>query len=70
MSNTYGGQSSVINNGMHSSNGRSTVFFKVICRIEASRLPDIYKRFEDGGYTLIEQKGFFGEFVGARVYKK
>jgi len=46
------------------------VFFKVICRIEASRLPDIYKRFEDGGYTLIEQKGFFGKFIEASVYKK
>lgn len=46
------------------------VFFKIICGIEASKLPDISQRFTDKGYTLIEQKGFFGDFIGARVYKK
>jgi ubiquinone/menaquinone biosynthesis C-methylase UbiE len=46
------------------------VFFKVICGIEASKLPDVYKHFEDNGYTLIEQKGFFGDFMAAKVYRK
>jgi ubiquinone/menaquinone biosynthesis C-methylase UbiE len=46
------------------------VFFRLICNVEASKLPDIGRRFADNEYTLVEQKGFFGDFMGSRVYKK
>jgi cyclopropane fatty-acyl-phospholipid synthase-like methyltransferase len=46
------------------------VFFQIICGIEASKLPDIYKHFEANGYTLVDQKGFFGDFMAAKVYRK
>jgi hypothetical protein len=44
-------------------------FFKVICRIEASRLPAIEQRFEEKGYKAIDQKTFFGEFISSKVYQ-
>jgi len=46
------------------------VFFKVTCGIEASKLPEIDKCFEEEYFKLIEQESFFGEFIGARVYQK
>jgi len=46
------------------------VFFKVICGIEASKLPEITAAFEKDNYKLIEQKSFFGNFIGAKVYQK
>jgi len=46
------------------------VFFRVVCGIEASRLPGINKCFDDIGYKVVEGKVFFGEFIGARIYKK
>jgi ubiquinone/menaquinone biosynthesis C-methylase UbiE len=46
------------------------IFFKVICGIEASKLPGIAEVFEANGYRLMEQKDFFGEFIGAKVYQK
>lgn len=46
------------------------LFFKLICGIEASKLPGINMCFDKNGYRLIEQKCFYGDFIGARVYKK
>lgn len=46
------------------------IFFKVICGIEASRLPAIAECFEQKGYKLVEKKDFFKDFIGARVYRK
>lgn len=46
------------------------VFFRLICNIEASKLPNIKQCFEDSGCKLITQKNFFGDFIGAAVYKK
>jgi len=46
------------------------IFFRVICKIEASKLPDINKRFEEKGYKAVDEKTFFGRFVLSRVYKK
>jgi len=46
------------------------VFFKMICGIEASKLPDITTRFDTNGYALINQEGFFGDFMRAAAYKK
>lgn len=46
------------------------IFFRTICKIEASKLPDINKRFEEKDYQLMDEKTFFGKFVLSRVYKK
>jgi len=46
------------------------IFFKLTCGIEASKLPEIAGVFEENGYKLIEQEGFFSEFIGAKVYQK
>lgn len=46
------------------------VFFRLLCGIEASRLPAIEQRFNAAGYNVIEDKTFFGDFIVARVYRK
>jgi ubiquinone/menaquinone biosynthesis C-methylase UbiE len=46
------------------------LFFKIVCRIEASRLPDIDGQFEQHGYKVVAEKMFFGDFVISGVYKK
>ena len=46
------------------------IFFKVTCGIEASKLPGIDKCFEENGFKLIEQQSFFGDFIGAKIFKK
>ena len=46
------------------------IFFKITCGIEASELPAIDKCFEEGNFKLVEQQSFFGEFIGAKIYKK
>ncbi|MEO3405336.1 class I SAM-dependent methyltransferase [Mucilaginibacter sp. CAU 1740] len=46
------------------------VFFRLLCGIEASRLPAIEQRFDNAGYRVIEDKTFFGEFIVARVYRR
>jgi ubiquinone/menaquinone biosynthesis C-methylase UbiE len=46
------------------------VFFRVICSIEASKLPQIEKHFTESGVTVIDQKLFFGAFVRSAVYTK
>ena len=46
------------------------VFFRLICNIEASKLPKIKECFEHDGFKTIAQKNFFGEFIGAGVSKK
>ncbi|MDB5123778.1 MAG: hypothetical protein JWP94_1907 [Mucilaginibacter sp.] len=43
-------------------------FFKLICNIEASRLPDVEKRFERHNYKGVEEQTFFYDFVIAKVY--
>ncbi len=50
--------------------GGMFVFFRAICKIEASGLPDINRQFEEKGYQLMDEKTFFGKFVLSRVYKK
>lgn len=45
------------------------LFFKVVCRVESWRLPDVTKQFSTEGYRVEEQKTFFGDFVMTRAYK-
>ncbi len=46
------------------------LFFRMICQIEVSRLPDVEKYFEQYGYRIIDQKSFFGEFILSTAYSK
>lgn len=46
------------------------IFFRLICRIEGNRLPDIKKCFADHGYEPIDQKTFYGEFILSSVYRR
>jgi ubiquinone/menaquinone biosynthesis C-methylase UbiE len=46
------------------------IFFRLLCGIEASRLPAIEKHFDAAGYSVIEDKTFFGDFIVARAYTK
>ncbi len=44
-------------------------FFKTLCNIEASKLPDIEKQFYRHGYETLTIKTFFGDFIVSKVYK-
>src|SRR6195952_3766612 len=44
------------------------LFFRIICRIEAKKLPDIDGVFERYHYKIAQEKSFFGDFIVARVY--
>lgn len=46
------------------------VFFRLICGIEAKKLPGIEKQFEQHQYQAIDQKSFFGEFILSTAYRK
>jgi ubiquinone/menaquinone biosynthesis C-methylase UbiE len=46
------------------------LFFKVLCGVQTWRLPNVEREFERLGYSLMETKLFFKDFVGARMYKK
>ena len=46
------------------------LFFKVLCAVESWRLPDVAKQFGNLGYTAVEEKSFFKDFVVSRVYGK
>jgi len=45
------------------------LFFRMVCHIEASKLPDIDKQFNEHHYKAIAQQTFFGDFILSRVYK-
>ena len=46
------------------------IFFRLICRIEASNLPGISSSFNRNGYRLSAEKAFFRDFIAASVYIK
>jgi ubiquinone/menaquinone biosynthesis C-methylase UbiE len=46
------------------------LFFRAICNIEASKLPDIKKQFVEYDYKAIEHKTFFGGFIISSLYTK
>jgi ubiquinone/menaquinone biosynthesis C-methylase UbiE len=45
------------------------LFFKMLCNIEASKLPDVEKQFEEHGYKVVDEKAFFGDFIISRAYR-
>jgi ubiquinone/menaquinone biosynthesis C-methylase UbiE len=46
------------------------LFFRMLCKIEASQLPDVQGLFTLRRYREVEEKCFYGDFVVARVYEK
>jgi len=46
------------------------IFFRLICKIEGNRLPDIKKCFADHGYGLIDEQTFYGEFILSSAYRR
>jgi hypothetical protein len=44
------------------------LFFKIVCNIEASRLPDIEKHFKLNDYKTIAGQTFFGHFIISKVW--
>lgn len=45
-------------------------FFKLVCNIEASQLPDVEGQFESHRYRVVEGRSFFDDFVISTVYRK
>ena len=45
------------------------LFFRIICGIEASRLPAIEDQFEQHGYHTSAAQTFFGDFIISKAYK-
>ncbi|MCR8558699.1 methyltransferase domain-containing protein [Mucilaginibacter sp. BJC16-A38] len=45
------------------------LFFRTLCGIESSSLPDVEKQFEFHGYKIIEEHTFYGDFIKSSVYK-
>ena len=46
------------------------LFFKILCNIEASHLPETGKYFKQYAYQEIGWKTFFNEFIISKVFKK
>ena len=46
------------------------VFFRIVCGIEASKLPEIEKRFSQYRYKEIAGESFFGDFIVSQVFGK
>ena len=49
--------------------GSMFLFFRLICRIEAKKLPGIQATFVKYGYLAIEQRSFFGDFILSSAYR-
>lgn len=46
------------------------LFFRALCGVESTHLPDFEKLFNRYGYETLDDKSFFGEFVVSNVYRK
>lgn len=46
------------------------LFFKLLCGIEASQLPEVKEHFAAQRYVPINSKAFFGNFIRATVYNR
>jgi len=44
------------------------LFFKLLCGVEASQLPDVKLLFAARHYSLVYSKAFYGDFIKAKVY--
>jgi hypothetical protein len=46
------------------------LFFKMLCNIEASSLPDVETQFKKHHYQSVSKETFYGDFIVSEVYKK
>ena len=46
------------------------LFFRIVCHIEGSQLPDIERHFAGHNYKRVKQQTFFGDFIISKVYVK
>ena len=46
------------------------LFFRLLCGIEASRLPDVKSLFVAERYSVHQSKAFFGDFIKATAYRR
>ena len=46
------------------------LFFRVLCRIEASKLPNVENNFELQGYKVVAEKTFYGNFIISKAYRR
>lgn len=46
------------------------LFFKLLCGVEASKLPEVKALFNQNNYRLVQSKGFLGGFIYSSVYQK
>jgi len=44
------------------------LFFRVVCDIEASQLPDIEKHFDKHGYKMVARQTFYDDFIISKVW--
>lgn len=45
-------------------------FFKTVSNVEAKTLVDIYPFFYKSGYTILDERFYYGQFIKATVFKK
>lgn len=46
------------------------VFFRILCGVEASGLPDVTRMFARNGYNIAHKTNFFKNFIAATVYSR
>ncbi len=46
------------------------LFFRMVCNIEATKLPAIERRFELFGYKNTAEQSYYGSFIISKVYQK
>jgi len=46
------------------------LFFRIWCNIESKTIINIDPYFNEAGYTVIDDRSFFGEFIISKAYKK
>ncbi len=46
------------------------LFFRILCGVESTKLPDFEKLFKQYGYKVVDSKTFFGDFILSKVYRK
>ncbi len=44
------------------------LFFRVVCNIEASQLPDVEKHFDKHGYKIVAKQTFYDDFIISKVW--
>jgi ubiquinone/menaquinone biosynthesis C-methylase UbiE len=46
------------------------LFFRILCSVEATTLPDIDGQFSRNSYQVIASKNFFGDFISSKAHQR